>query len=177
MQRFTIELTPNKKEEKPIFRITLKGSLLTSAFVIVSNFLGLTGGAIIYGAPAGEVIEFLVKIWSASILADLVFVAGSVVATILVFKVARRKNTPMSVGLSFLLNWFVYLASFLALPHDFDSLSGQAIPEAAGFVLRWGWLGLVFAALAPVMAAGRPHFRHIRRHPSSIANEESTQES
>ncbi len=117
-----------------------------------------------------------------SFFADLVFILGSATAVVLAFKIAKRSNIFVSVGLSLLINWLVYFLSYLTLltlgvARNSSTLSFTDALHAIGFVGEWGCAGLAFAALAPTMAAGRPQFIHfrLRRRSGSKANENSVQ--
>lgn len=115
-------------------------ALLLAGFVLGSSFLGLRASG-----------RFFVEVWSASIWADFVFVGGSVVAAVVAYKVARRQWIA-SFPVSLILNWAVYTLSFLSFgidPSDDVSSFGPAFL----FVGYFGFLGLVFATVAPGIVA------------------------
>lgn len=118
-------------------------------FVLLSSFLGLTG-RFFFLDPASA-FELMKNVWSASLVADAVFVAGSALAAILAFRLVERSFLT-SVIVGAVANWLVYVSSFLLLP-EFEPGSVGDVREAYVFVAGWGIVGLVFAALAPALAA------------------------
>jgi len=122
-----------------------------AAFVLLSSFLGLGGRWMLF-AP-GAALGFMGSIWSASVWADVVFVATSCAAAVLAFR-ASRDSILMGALLAALLDWIAYVLSFLSLPTDAtSSLGAKSVMEAIEFVGVWGVLGLAFCALAVPVAA------------------------
>ncbi|HUR69599.1 MAG TPA: hypothetical protein VM370_10165 [Candidatus Thermoplasmatota archaeon] len=120
------------------------------AFTGLSSFLGLSG-RFVFTDPAGA-FAFLGGIWTQSVVADLVFVAGSALAAMLAYVVARRTNVGFGAAASIVANWLVYLVSFFFLPSGVDGFAGD-LGGTALFVGGWGIVGLLFCAVAAPAAA------------------------
>lgn len=116
------------------------------AFVFLSSYFGL-GSTYAFYDPL-QVIPFMGEVWTSSVLADLVFVAGTIGAALVAYRTALRSRAG-GLALGALLHWATYLLSFMLLPQREGMPLGEAIP----FVLQWGWPGLAFAAIAPAVVA------------------------
>jgi hypothetical protein len=116
-------------------------------FVLVSSVLGLAGRVL----PAAPGI--MAAVWSSSLVADLVFTAGSLAVAALGFVWARR-DWKLGLVAGLLGHWIVYTASFLLLPGNLseDLRRGDALADRLVFVVEWGFLGLLFATVAPLGA-------------------------
>jgi len=119
------------------------------AFVAVSSYLGLAG-RFFFVDPVGG-IEFMGGIWSDSITADLVFTAGTLLAGISCWHLARE-HAWWSALVGALAHWLVYIVSFLLLDESRGDAGAFDLAGAAWFVASWGFVGLAFAALAPPLA-------------------------
>lgn len=99
------------------------------------------------------------EVWTASIVADILFVAGSVGVFVAQAHLATRglPGTVASVGGGYLAHWLVYAISW--------AVATDTAPDAwlFRFVGEVGVFGLLFAAVAPAMAAGFMHARGRRR--------------
>lgn len=125
-------------------------ALQTTAFVLLSSWFGLTGAELMFLTNPSEAISFFGEVWASSLLADAVFIGGSVLA----FLGCRRlldegRSAWLVAPLSVLANLVVYWVSFLLM--DPDGVSGDAF-SAIGFVATWGWLGLIVCGAAPLAA-------------------------
>lgn len=118
------------------------------AFTFLSSLLGLTG-RFVWMAPL-DALGFMGGIWGQSVAADVVFTAGTLGAAILGWSLASQWSVIPAILLGGLTHWLVYGASFLMLP---EGVEGQDGWGALVFVGAWGIVGLVFAALAPPLAA------------------------
>jgi hypothetical protein len=122
------------------------GLMSLAMYVIVSSFLGL---ALLPTAS----LETVLRLWRISLMADTVFVVGSVCVGWLTCHLAIRSRVlalPVGYGLSY----FVYLLAFLSIgfPRIVDS-------GAPGLVFVYGQVGLIFTAIAPLLwrsVAGDP---------------------
>jgi len=124
--------------------------ILAVPFGFLSSWLGLAGES--FWRDLGGAAEFFVDVWSASLWADAVFTVGTLVAFALAWRWAHRAHWVAALAGGFLLHWAVYWMSFLSLPDVVGGEDGvvESAAEAITFVLDWGWVGLVFAAVAPV---------------------------
>lgn len=123
---------------------------LGAAYVLVSSWFGLTGPSLSEGELSGAV-SFFVDVWTDSLLADAAFVSGTLAAGALATWLAIQAGPLPSVVAGFGANWLVYLVSYLLLD-DVTNPAVSGVLEAAGFVLEFGTLGLVLAAVIPAVA-------------------------
>lgn len=139
--------------------MTTKGLLMATpgfaAMVLLSSLLGLAtkDGLFIFGL-----------VWTSSAAANFTFIVGTILATILVWYVADDQPAA-GLLLGAMSHYCVYLASFLLLGDDLRALAGNENPNPALFVLAWGFPGLAFAAVAPVLARRVWDARAARRAP------------
>lgn len=128
--------------------------LLLVPYVALSSYLGLSGRFGVVWDPLGA-IAFMGAVWSWSVAADVLFVAGSVATAIYAARLALAKRRLASVGLALAGTWATYVASFLVLTTS-DGLRAMRIGNVGlgtiWFVTLWGIVGIVFGALAPVLA-------------------------
>lgn len=131
-------------------------------YVFVSSWFGLNGPLIVGLDPLPEMVAFFWEIWTSSFWASAVFLLGTLAAGAVGYRVACRAHPVASVGSAFLANWAVYLSSYLLL----DEGPAEAARESLAFVLRWGWAGLLLAAVLPVLATrARDRWPHLLGPP------------
>lgn len=128
----------------------LASILALASLVILSSFLGLAGRWF-FSEPL-ESLKFMGSIWSASLLADIVFTAGTASAGWLAYRLARD-HVLLAILAGAAAHWVVYLVSFLLLPDGSTDAGTTDVLSAARFVAMWGFPGLIFAGLAPPVAA------------------------
>lgn len=121
-----------------------------AGLVFFSSLLGLSGRFL---NEFGDALGFMGGIWSASLLADIVFVVGTSLAAILSWGLAHRRGLIVAVLAGALAHWLVYFASFLLLPGDIREEGASDVGGSFLFVAAWGFMGLAFAALAPPLVA------------------------
>lgn len=121
-------------------------------FVFLSSLLGLSGRVLPFNPPGA--FAFMGEIWSTSAFADVVFAGGTILAGFAGVQLARR-SVIASVVLGILAHWLVYAVSFLILNEagPREEARGQGFGWALYLVASWGFPGLIFAALAPPLAA------------------------
>ncbi|PSG96363.1 hypothetical protein BRD56_11055 [Thermoplasmatales archaeon SW_10_69_26] len=132
-----------------------------AVYVLLSSWLGLTVTPALEGEPVGEMMTFFVDVWSDSLLADAVFVAGTLAAGLLAVQVYRSSGWPVSVGAAAVAHWGVYVASYTLLG-DVQHPDATTLGDALTFVVRWGWPGLAAAGLLPAVALWWLDERRIR---------------
>jgi hypothetical protein len=128
--------------------------------VILASIPTPTDGA----AHIGPVGAFLVA-WSTSVVADAVFVIGSIVGAVAGVMVARR-SVLGSIAVAAVVAWLTYTiaAALIVGPVGMPGEGGPPAPGAddpvRGFFILVapliGFVGLIFASVAPAMA--RPYF-------------------
>lgn len=132
--------------------MTKKGLLMATpgfaAMALMSSLLGVGLGSL-FGPAVG--LGIWSTLWSVSAAANFTFVLGTILATILVWYVADDRPLEGLV-LGAMSHYAVYLASFLLLDGELRELAATFNPNPALFVLTWGFPGLAFATVAPVVA-------------------------
>lgn len=130
----------------------LTGRLLLGllGYTALSSFLGLNGRFVLPGGGAMGALEFTYGVWRTSLLADVLFVAGSLFAGYLAWDLAKDERYAPSALVGFGVSWLTYSVSFIALggPEWFSYHETFSL-DTPLFVLAWGLVGLVFAAGAP----------------------------
>lgn len=134
---------------RPLWTWTLP---LAPVFVFLSSYLGLAGR---FAWRIGDGLGFMAGIWRESVVADVVFVAGTLLSLALTLVIVARRGTLLAIAVGFLAHWLTYWASFLLLPASSDEFVSGSRLEAVTFVLQWGIVGLLFAALVPPLLARR----------------------
>lgn len=133
----------------------ITGGLLLVGYIAASSALGLAFQGL-FEDPAGA-IAFIGQVWSASVMADLAFVAGMVAAGLVGARLAKNpRHTFLAMGASLVLALATYWMAFLLLPDAFmggtvGQETAQGPLDALPFVASWGAPGLVFSALAPAL--------------------------
>jgi hypothetical protein len=120
-------------------------------FVATSSILGLGGEGLLEGEGAG-LPAFLVKVWTTSLFADAVFVAGSIAGLALALRIARERGLVVGCLASLGLQALVYVLSFAALSLSWRGGAGMAVESIVSVPLSVGIAGLVFCTLAPALA-------------------------
>lgn len=142
---------------------TIRWLALGTVYVFLSSWFGLTGPQMGDGDMEAA-IDFFVNVWTDSLAADLVFVAGTLAAGYLAWHVLARLDgwqaPAASIGLGGLAHWGVYLASYLLLG-DVANQNVEGVWESLIFVGDWGKLGLILAATLPSMLAWFAQQGHI----------------
>lgn len=92
-------------------------------------------------------------VWGASIAGDLVFTAGTLLSVAGSVAYGRRTHPVGTFLLSFPLHWVVYLVSWTITSQSMEEVDGATLADAAGFVIQWGWPGLVLMPIASAVAA------------------------
>jgi hypothetical protein len=114
-------------------------------FVVLSSVLGTLGSG-----PFG--LLFLPWLWTTSVLADIVFVAGSVGAFLAAYSVTRRWGM-LGAYAGGLLTLLVYFLAFAVIIVPTPAApAGVSIP-GFGAVIMAGWPGIVLGGIAPWWAA------------------------
>lgn len=126
-----------------------------TAYVALSSVLGL--GA--YLVPVGVVpaAQFILAVWGSSLLADLVFVAGTLAVGWVALTLSRR-SLALSIIFAFLASWAVYSVSWMLVPPAVLGASElnrvEDVVESFRFTIGVGGAGLAFAAVAPAAVVG-----------------------
>jgi len=113
-----------------------------------------------------------VAVWRSNLWGDLVFTGGTVAAAWAVAVLGRRWATRLEpsgplwlamVPLSFMLHWAVYAFAWAFTGNGAESApeSGRhffdwtfaRLGDAWGFTFQWGWIGLLFCAVAVPLIA------------------------
>ena len=119
--------------------------------VFFSSLLGLSA-RFLFTDPA-EAFGFMREIWAASLWADIVFTMGTALGGVVAFLLARR-NVVAAIVVGAAAHWIIYVLSFLLLGEsETAQAKSEGFGEVVGFVLSWGFPGLILAALAPPLAA------------------------
>ncbi|HVL87617.1 MAG TPA: hypothetical protein VM681_06390 [Candidatus Thermoplasmatota archaeon] len=155
-----------------------RGALAASAilFTAVSSVLGLGGRVALSGNP-GLVPEIVFRVWTASLAADAIFILGSMGTFLLAHRLASSGRAIESIVFSGAATYATYVASYLALP--FYALFRASLPpvpgspgDPLGFVLQWGIVGILAAAVLP-WAFARQHEGARLPFPPGVAPPES----
>jgi hypothetical protein len=122
--------------------------------VALSSAFGLALRGVSEGQDLDWARNIIVNVWSRSADADVVFTIGTIVAGLLSYRLAERRLVGASIVAGFVLNWIVYWLSFLLLatPGNPNAQLSRDLAESLRFVAQWGILGLIFSAIAPVVA-------------------------
>jgi hypothetical protein len=117
----------------------------------------------------GEQFAFAVGIWTRSIPASALMMAGLILALVVSYFMAVRGPywyVP-SVLAAFGITWFTYAQSFiLAFPEAPAVVEGGFAPY--GYVVGWGWLGLAFATIIPPVLGRRKHNEEVDFDPMKM---------
>jgi hypothetical protein len=134
-----------------------------AVYILASSVLGLILPLLLATYPPGGPVAVFVGTWSTSIVADAVFVIGSVASAIAGVLVAKRSKLG-SLTLAAVLTWLTYTitAAFIVGPMGMPGEGGSPPPGAddpyRGIVILvaplFGAVGLIFAAIAPTVAHG-----------------------
>jgi hypothetical protein len=138
-------------------RAWIQGTLLLTAYVVVSSVLGLILLIVWWVGPVGVLV-----VWSTSIAADVVFVIGSITAAVVGVAVTTSKRG--SILRAAAITWLTYgIAAEIALS-AFGTLvnGGSTMPDnfpSLPIVLfdapLLGLAGMAFAAIAPALLRER----------------------
>ena len=124
---------------------------LLAVYVASSSVLGLGPGVILLLSEHNSPVAGFLNVWRASPPADAVFVAGSIAAAMLTMGLARRRPL-LAVVAGYFLSIPVYaLAFLLALGADHNRPDPSNLWPVAIIVFQYGQLGLIFAAVAPLL--------------------------
>lgn len=144
-----------------------------TAYVALSSVLGL--GVFLLPAGVAPTAQFILGVWASSLLADAVFVAGTLAVGWGAVRIAQR-SLALSVAFAFLASWAVYAVSWVLVPSNVVGASevnrANDLTESFRFTLGVGWAGLAFAAVAPAAVVGLRRARVARgaRVPGSGAS-------
>lgn len=122
-----------------------------AAFTFSSSWLGLNGRDVVFPNPEHDSWNFFVRIWSDSVVADAIFVGGSILSAVVGFLLARRGPLAYAYAASLALGWATYAVSFSFLSDEVRAPAGAW--DSFVFVGGWGWLGLNLVAFAPAATA------------------------
>jgi len=137
------------------------------AYVLGSSASGLASAM----ATAGPRIVGIV--WGASLLGDVVFVAGMSGVGIGAFHLAEGRRKAAGLALGALGSWLVYTLAWSITAPAINPQNNRGFasagPEVWGFTLQWGWPGLVYSCVFPVLAA---HLLKARAQTETAAQRE-----
>lgn len=128
---------------------------LSVGYVLVSSWFGLNGTPVLLGDADGQ-LGFFVDVWTDSLLADAVFVGGTILAGLACLVLLRLGNLLASVVGGFLAHWLVYALSYVSLDR-MQHPEISALGESFLFVADWGWPGLLVASLSPAFCVWWMH--------------------
>lgn len=139
-------------------RLEPRHARLLLAYVCASSWFGLTGRFLFFASPV-DALLLVAAVWSASIFADLIFVAGSVATGIAAYWLGRDRLVGASLLVGFAGTWITYAISWLFVmaaggPDDF-ALEQVTIPKLFAMVGTYGVAGLLVGAAAPVIVGLR----------------------
>lgn len=126
---------------------------LLAAYVALSSVLGLLGvGFMAEGALMA--LWFVFGMWVGNPLAAVVFVVGSSATGLVALGLARDRQNLASLGVGAVGTVVTYWLSYLVVSATTNMGEGGPLPgsavEALPFVVGWGFVGIVFAAAAPL---------------------------
>lgn len=136
----------------PRSRLQLVG--VFALYVALSSILGLSG-RILSGIGPLSLARLVWDVWSASLVADLAFVLGTVAVGLAGYRLASDGRIMTGVLVGAVGTWIVYAVSFTLVlssgPRGLGDLpSGAAIVAAVTTV---GLVGIAFGAIGPVFLA------------------------
>lgn len=128
-----------------------RNALLLALFVLASSILGLVGRGAPGGNP-GDPLGFVASVWSASLLADAVFVLGSIGGLLIALRIAREGGLALGCLASLGAQALVYIASFTLLLQSWPGPRGMPVDFYVITPLQVGIVGLAFCGLVPAAA-------------------------
>lgn len=140
------------------------------AYVLVSSYLGLTGRFLFVASPL-EALRFMGDIWSASVVADFVFVAGTVAAGVSAYRLTRRGSVLGGLVLALAATWITYALSWALVLAAEEAAARSQVEESLpllgifAFVGAFGVVGLLFGTVAPVVLGARDRATALARRP------------
>lgn len=173
------ELTTQGPDEMGTLRAVMRAlrsvgivAPLLAFFIGISSFLGLNPGLVTFHAGLADVIAT----WQQSRTANVLFIVGSASSAILSFLVGRR-SLRWGILTGLVTAWLTYALSYMSLP-DLAPFDVSDMMMSFLGVAVVGFLGLLFAGLAPAIAA-RIWLRRAaaRRSPTGVVEFEIVDES
>lgn len=122
-----------------------------TAYVALASYLGMTGGdPTTLGVPAWE---NMTRMWRESSIANAIFALGLIIMGSVAWMMARRGRQWASAAVAFLGAYATFAAAFAIQAAQKGSDVLTLAPAGLIMVLLAGWMGLLFAAAAPLAVA------------------------